>query len=43
MSEGVKKFLEVIFNQELGEVFRRYATKAPVPLAGIIKEDICPQ
>jgi sulfoacetaldehyde acetyltransferase len=36
-------FIEVILNQELGEPFRRDAMKKPVRVAGINKEDMCPQ
>ena len=34
------KFIEVVLNQELGEPFRRDAMKAPVPVAGINKDDM---
>ncbi len=43
MEDGVTTFLEVILNQELGEPFRRDAMKAPVEVAGIDKDDMCPQ
>ena len=33
-------FIEVVLNQELGEPFRRDAMKAPVPVAGINKDDM---
>jgi sulfoacetaldehyde acetyltransferase len=40
---GVKTFIEVILNQELGEPFRRDAMKKPVVVAGIRPEDMRPQ
>jgi sulfoacetaldehyde acetyltransferase len=40
---GVKTFIEVILNQELGEPFRRDAMKKPVVVAGIRREDMRPQ
>jgi sulfoacetaldehyde acetyltransferase len=41
--KGVKTFIEVILNQELGEPFRRDAMKAPVVVAGIDPADMRPQ
>jgi sulfoacetaldehyde acetyltransferase len=43
MEEGKTTFIEVLTNQELGEPFRRDAMKKPVVVAGISKEDMCPQ
>ncbi len=41
--KGVTTFIEVLLNQELGEPFRRDAMKKPVVVAGINREDMCPQ
>ena len=41
--QGVKTFIEVILNQELGEPFRRDAMKKPVVVAGINRDDMRPQ
>ncbi len=41
--DGVTTFIELILNQELGEPFRRDAMKAPVMVAGIDPNDMCPQ
>jgi sulfoacetaldehyde acetyltransferase len=41
--KGVKTFIEVILNQELGEPFRRDAMKKPVVVAGIDAGDMRPQ
>ena len=41
--KGIKTFIEVILNQELGEPFRRDAMQKPVKVAGIKKEDMRPQ
>ena len=41
--KGIKTFIEVILNQELGEPFRRDAMKKPVKVAGINLKDMCPQ
>jgi sulfoacetaldehyde acetyltransferase len=41
--KGVKTFIEVILNQELGEPFRRDAMKKPVVVAGIDRSDMRPQ
>ncbi|MCC7048337.1 MAG: sulfoacetaldehyde acetyltransferase [Alphaproteobacteria bacterium] len=41
--KGVKTFIEVILNQELGEPFRRDAMKKPVVVAGIDPKDMRPQ
>lgn len=41
--KGVKTFIEVILNQELGEPFRRDAMKKPVVVAGIDPKDMVPQ
>ena len=43
MNEGKTTFIEIILNKELGEPFRRDAMKAPVPVAGISKNDMIPQ
>jgi sulfoacetaldehyde acetyltransferase len=43
MEDGVTTFIEVILNQELGEPFRRDAMTAPVPAAGIDRNDMRPQ
>jgi sulfoacetaldehyde acetyltransferase len=43
MEDGKTTFIEVMVNQELGEPFRRDAMKAPVVVAGINKDDMCPQ
>ena len=43
MEQGKTTFIEVILNQELGDPFRRDAMKAPVPVAGISKNDMSPQ
>ena len=43
MEDGVTTFIEVVLNQELGEPFRRDAMKKPVVVAGINKDDMCPQ
>ena len=40
MENGETTFIEVVLNQELGEPFRRDAMKAPVPVAGINKDDM---
>ena len=40
MDNGETTFIEVVLNQELGEPFRRDAMKAPVPVAGINKDDM---
>ena len=40
MDNGETTFIELVLNQELGEPFRRDAMKAPVPVAGINKEDM---
>jgi len=40
MEDGETTFIEVVLNQELGEPFRRDAMKAPVPVAGINKDDM---
>ena len=40
MENGESTFIEVVLNQELGEPFRRDAMKAPVPVAGINKDDM---
>ena len=40
MENGDTTFIEVVLNQELGEPFRRDAMKAPVPVAGINKDDM---
>ena len=39
-SNQMKKLIEIILNQELGEPFRRDAMKKPVKVAGINKEDM---
>jgi len=41
--DGVTTFIELVLNQELGEPFRRDAMKAPVMVAGIDPNDMCPQ
>jgi sulfoacetaldehyde acetyltransferase len=38
--KGVKTFIEVVLNQELGEPFRRDAMKKPVVVAGINRNDM---
>ena len=43
MENGESTFIEVVLNQELGEPFRRDAMKAPVPVAGINRDDMCLQ
>ena len=43
MKQGKTTFIEAILNQELGEPFRRDAMKAPVAVAGINPDDMCPQ
>jgi sulfoacetaldehyde acetyltransferase len=43
MEHGKTTFLEVILNQELGDPFRRDAMTTPVPVAGVSKDDMCPQ
>ena len=43
MEEGKTTFIEVMTNMELGEPFRRDAMKKPVAVAGISKDDMCPQ
>ncbi len=43
MKNNTTTFIEVILNQELGEPFRRDAMKKPVAVAGIKREDMCPQ
>ena len=43
MDNGETTFVEVVLNQELGEPFRRDAMKAPVPVAGINRDDMCLQ
>ena len=43
MRKGVTTFIEAVLDQELGEPFRRDAMKTPVPVAGISKDDMCPQ
>jgi sulfoacetaldehyde acetyltransferase len=43
MEQGKTTFIEVILNQELGDPFRRDAMKTPVPVAGVSKNDMCPQ
>ena len=43
MEDGETTFIEAVLNQELGEPFRRDAMKAPVPVAGINKNDMCVQ
>ncbi len=43
MEEGKTTFIEVMTNMELGEPFRRDAMKKPVVVAGISKDDMCPQ
>ncbi len=43
MENNTTTFIEVLLNQELGEPFRRDAMKAPVVVAGISKDDMCPQ
>jgi sulfoacetaldehyde acetyltransferase len=43
MDQGETTFIEVILNQELGDPFRRDAMKTPVPVAGVSKNDMCPQ
>jgi sulfoacetaldehyde acetyltransferase len=40
MKNNKTTFIEVMLNQELGEPFRRDAMKAPVPIAGISKDDM---
>ncbi len=40
MDNGETTFVEVVLNQELGEPFRRDAMKAPVPVAGINRDDM---
>ena len=40
MENGETTFIEAVLNQELGEPFRRDAMKAPVPVAGIYKDDM---
>ena len=40
MENNKTTFIEVMLNQELGEPFRRDAMKAPVPVAGISKDDM---
>ncbi len=41
--DGVKTFIEVVLNQELGEPFRRDAMTTPVEVAGIDPNDMRPQ
>ena len=41
--KGETVFIEALINQELGEPFRRDAMKKPVEVAGISKNDMCPQ
>ena len=43
MEYGVTTLIEALINQELGEPFRRDAMKKPVEVAGISKNDMCPQ
>ncbi|POF33888.1 sulfoacetaldehyde acetyltransferase [Roseibium marinum] len=43
MENGVTTLIEALINQELGEPFRRDAMKKPVKVAGISKDDMCPQ
>jgi len=43
MENGVTTLIEALINQELGEPFRRDAMKKPVEVAGISKDDMCPQ
>ncbi|WP_417679418.1 sulfoacetaldehyde acetyltransferase [Roseibium sp.] len=43
MEHGVTTLIEALINQELGEPFRRDAMKKPVEVAGISKNDMCPQ
>ena len=43
MEQGKTTFIEVILNQELGDPFRRDAMTTPVAVAGINKDDMCPQ
>ena len=43
MRKGETTFIEAVLDQELGEPFRRDAMKTPVPVAGISKDDMCPQ
>jgi len=43
MEGNVTTFIEVLLNQELGEPFRRDAMKKPVKVAGISRDDMCPQ
>jgi len=43
MEKGETTFIEAVLDQELGDPFRRDAMKAPVPVAGISKDDMCPQ
>jgi sulfoacetaldehyde acetyltransferase len=43
MEEGRTTFIEILTNMELGEPFRRDAMKKPVEVAGISKDDMCPQ
>ncbi|MBN9671702.1 sulfoacetaldehyde acetyltransferase [Roseibium aggregatum] len=43
MENGVTTLIEALINQELGEPFRRDAMKKPVAVAGISKDDMCPQ
>ncbi|WP_457553385.1 sulfoacetaldehyde acetyltransferase [Desulfobacula sp.] len=43
MEKGKTTFIEVMTNQELGEPFRRDAMTTPVLVAGIDKDDMCPQ
>jgi len=43
MQNGETTFIEAVVDQELGDPFRRDAMKTPVPVAGITKNDMCPQ
>ena len=43
MKNGETTFIEAVVDQELGDPFRRDAMKTPVPVAGITKNDMCPQ
>ena len=43
MEQGKTTFIEVILNQELGDPFRRDAMTTPVSVAGVNKNDMCPQ
>jgi sulfoacetaldehyde acetyltransferase len=40
---GTTTLIEILINQELGDPFRRDAMKNPVEVAGISRDDMCPQ